>query len=67
MTGVPPEAALDISLADITVPPPSYSSVDQYYERQSFMSENSETHLLAGEDSRRNSYEGTSRDQSRHG
>ena len=69
MSGVPPEAALDISLADITVPPPSYSSVDRYYERQSFMSESSETYLLAGDqnDSRRNSYESTSRDQQRHG
>ncbi|CAI2183053.1 15790_t:CDS:10 [Funneliformis geosporum] len=69
MTGVPPEAGLDISLSDITVPPPSYSSVDRYYERQSFMSESSETYLLAGEqsDSRRNSYESTSRDQQRRG
>ncbi|GES77688.1 endosomal SPRY domain protein, putative [Rhizophagus clarus] len=39
ITGVPPEAALDISLVDITVPPPSYSSTDQYYGRQSFMSD----------------------------
>ncbi|GBC04400.1 hypothetical protein RclHR1_05670002 [Rhizophagus clarus] len=69
ITGVPPEAALDISLVDITVPPPSYSSTDQYYGRQSFMSDSSETHLLAGDqtDSRRSSYEGTSRDQQRHG
>jgi hypothetical protein len=70
ITGVPPEAALDISLVDITVPPPSYSSTDQYYGRQSFMSDSSETqHLLAGDqtDSRRSSYEGTSRDQRRNG
>ncbi|CAG8541251.1 23480_t:CDS:2 [Dentiscutata erythropus] len=63
-----PDAGLDISLSDITVPPPSYSSVDRYIERLSFMSENSETYLLAGEqnDSRRNSYESSSRDQQRN-
>ncbi|CAG8707938.1 15771_t:CDS:2, partial [Gigaspora rosea] len=66
--GIIPEAGLDISLSDITVPPPSYSSVDRYIERLSFMSENSETYLLAGEqgDSRRNSYESSSRDQQRN-
>ncbi|CAH1762817.1 12706_t:CDS:2 [Entrophospora sp. SA101] len=64
----PPEAALDISLSDITVPPPSYSSVDRYYRpRDSFtsvVSENSETYLLSGDqsDSRRTSYESSSRD-----
>ncbi|CAG8444707.1 8281_t:CDS:2 [Diversispora eburnea] len=70
MNGAPPEAALDISLADITVSPPSYSSVDRYYERRhSFMSENSETYLLSGEqsDSRRTSFESSSRDQQRNG
>lgn len=70
MNGAPPEAALDISLADITVSPPSYSSVDRYYERRhSFMSENSETYLLSGEqsDSRRTSFESSTRDQQRNG
>ncbi|KAG9288392.1 hypothetical protein G9A89_021423 [Geosiphon pyriformis] len=67
---VQPEAALDISLADLTLPPPSYSSVDRYFDRQSVLSESSETYLLEGEqnDSRRNSYEITSRhDQHRTG
>ncbi|CAG8658243.1 4687_t:CDS:2, partial [Acaulospora colombiana] len=67
--GVPPEAALDISLTDITVSPPSYSSVDRYCERHSFMSDSSETYLLADEqgNSRRTSYENSSRDQQRNG
>ncbi|CAG8538040.1 11855_t:CDS:2 [Ambispora gerdemannii] len=70
MRGVPQEANLDISLADITLPPPSYSSVDRYFERQSVLSESSDTYLLAGEqnDSRRNSYEiATRQDQQRNG
>ncbi|CAG8641584.1 3236_t:CDS:1 [Acaulospora morrowiae] len=65
MNGLP----LDISLNDIPVSPPSYSSVDRYCERHSFMSDSSETYLLADEqsDSRRTSYENPSRDQQRNG